>query len=248
MRTASDDVRDSTVEGSGVSGHLPERRCILTGATSPRELLLRLVPGPDGSVWPDLGARLPGRGAWISADRALLEEAIAKGRLKGALARAFKGPPPIVPADLPDRLAQMLERRALDRLGLEHRAGHLIFGTEKIMEWARAGRLFMLLHVADAAPDGARRLQQALRVGGGAADKIFWLPAGRDSLSRAVGRENMVHSGVIDGKAAARIAADVSRWTAYLGTKPFEEAGGGSDLADREGESGGAGWNDEGRE
>jgi predicted RNA-binding protein YlxR (DUF448 family) len=194
-----------------------ERKCILTGAHGARANLIRLALGPDGAAWPDLAAKLPGRGAWIGVDRAGLEAAMAKGKLKGALARAMREPVS-VPADLADRIEKGLERRALDRMGLEHRAGHLIFGAEKITEWARAGRVHLLLHAADAADDGRGKLDQALRSGGAEMEASIRLPAGRDALSRALGRENMVHSGVTDGKAAARIATEVARWAAFIGT------------------------------
>jgi hypothetical protein len=69
-------------------------------------------------------------------------------------------------------------------------------------------------------------------------EAVIRLPAGRDALSRALGRENMVHSGVTDGKAAARIATDVARWAAFLGTS--EMMGDGRADPDRR--------NDEGRE
>jgi hypothetical protein len=226
---ASDDTRHAVVDdradrpataepsaGDGQSRE-PERKCILSGAHAGRAELIRLVLGPDGAVWPDLAGKLPGRGAWIAPDRAALELAAAKGKLKGALARAFKGPA-TVPDDLADRIATGLERRALDRLGLEHRAGHLIFGSDKLVEWARAGRLHLLLHAGDAAADGQAKLDQAFRSGGGEMTAVIRLPTGRDALSRALGRENMVHSGVTDGKAAARIATDVARWTAFIGT------------------------------
>lgn len=214
---SSDDTPSAVIEDRAGAGHVPERKCILTGAHGERASLIRLALGPDGAVWPDLAAKLPGRGAWIVADRVVLETAIAKGKLKGALARAFRQPVE-VPADLSDRIATGLERRALDRLGLEHRAGHLIFGADKLNDWARAGRVHLLLHAADAAEDGVSKLNQAFRAGEGEMDDVIQLPAGRDALSRALGRENMVHSGVIDGKAAARIATDVARWAAFLGT------------------------------
>jgi len=41
---------------------------------------------PDGVVTPDVAAKLPGRGAWVRADRAIIDQA---GK-KGAFARAFK--------------------------------------------------------------------------------------------------------------------------------------------------------------
>ena len=45
-------------------------------------------------------ARAPGRGAWVGVTRAELDETNAKGKLKGALQRAFKTSAVTVPADL----------------------------------------------------------------------------------------------------------------------------------------------------
>src|SRR5690349_24284485 len=67
-----------------------ERRCVLTGAHGARDALIRLALGPDGQVAPDVRARAPGRGAWIGVDRKTFDAASAKGKLKAALARAFK--------------------------------------------------------------------------------------------------------------------------------------------------------------
>lgn len=253
---ASDDTPDAVLTpdtapgpGPGAAGApaAPERTCVLTGAHGERRALIRLALGPDGAIWPDLGAKLPGRGAWISPDRALLEKAMQKGRLKGALSRTLKAQV-TVPDDLPARLADGLERRALDRLGLEMRAGHLIFGAEKLTEWARAGRLFQLLHAGDAAADGVSRLNQAFRSGGGDMADVFCLPAGRASLSRALGRDNMVHSGVTDQKAAARIATDVMRWIAYLGPAHPGLASDGSENHEDDGPGVSGRRSDEGRE
>jgi predicted RNA-binding protein YlxR (DUF448 family) len=234
---ASDDTPVAVLDEPTSVREIPERKCILTGAHGERADLIRLALGPDGAVWPDLGARLPGRGAWITPDRTALETAIAKGKFKGAIARAFKEPA-TVPDDLSQKIADGLARRALDRLGLELRAGHLIFGSEKLSEHARAGRLRLLLHAGDAADDGVQKLDQAWRVGGGDMAAVFCLPAGREALSRALGRENIVHSGVLDGKAAARIATDVRRWLAFRGSDgPISDGG---DMPGRR--------NDEGRE
>jgi predicted RNA-binding protein YlxR (DUF448 family) len=55
-------------------------------------------------VAPDVRARAPGRGAWIGVDRPTLDAANQKGKLKGALARAFKTGDVSVPADLGERI------------------------------------------------------------------------------------------------------------------------------------------------
>src|SRR6187402_2738024 len=80
-----------------------ERTCILSGKKAPREALIRLALAPDGTIAPDIRAKAPGRGAWIGVDRATLEEAIRKGRLTKALARAFKTAVN-VPTDLADQI------------------------------------------------------------------------------------------------------------------------------------------------
>lgn len=221
MREPSDDTADAVDDGPA-AGRTPERTCILSRVQGARASMIRLALGPDGQVWPDLAAKLPGRGAWIQPDRARLEQALANGKLKGALARAFRNPV-AVPADLADRIEAGLARRALDRLGLEHRAGHLIFGSEKLVEHARAGRLHLMLHAADAAEDGCSRLDQAWRSGDGDPDACMRLPADRESLSRALGRENVVHSGVNNGKAAARIAQELRRWAAFSGNRDLTD-------------------------
>src|SRR5882762_6301362 len=91
-------------------GHVSERKCILTGAHDARDNLIRIAISPDGDVLPDVRAKAPGRGAWIGVDRPTLEAAQVKGKLKGALARAFKGKPLSIPEDLPQRIETALER------------------------------------------------------------------------------------------------------------------------------------------
>ena len=93
-------------------------------------------------------ARAPGRGAWIGVTRAELDAANAKGKLKGALQRAFKTNDVGVPDDLGERTEHALRQTALDRLGMEARAGNLINGADKVEAAARAGKVHLLVHAA----------------------------------------------------------------------------------------------------
>ena len=124
---------------AGKADHPPERKCILSGKHDARDNLIRLALGPDGQVWPDVRAKAPGRGAWIGVDRATLAAAQAKGKLKGALARAFKTGEIVIPDDLAGKIEEALAKTALDRLGLEARSGTLLTGSEKIETAARRG-------------------------------------------------------------------------------------------------------------
>jgi predicted RNA-binding protein YlxR (DUF448 family) len=201
----------------------PERSCILTRETGERARLVRLALSSDGEVLPDVHAKAPGRGAWIGVDRAELDAAIAKGRLKGALSRAFKTQAITIPDDLSDRIASALRRAALERLGLESRSGKLVTGGERIEKAARSGQLHALFHAADAGADGAGKLAQAWRVGTdreGSGAKGLVLPVERTILSLALGRENVVHVGVTDRPAASRVGEAIARWLHFIGPVP----------------------------
>lgn len=188
---------------------------MLTRRKGTRDGLVRLALGPDGEVAPDVRARAPGRGAWISVSRAELDEANAKGRLKGALARAFKRNDVKIPADLGERIEQALRRTALDRLGIEARSGNLVNGADRVENAARAGKVHLLIHAADAGEDGRRKLDQAWRVGGGGPQGVVF-PEGRTILSMALGRENVVHVALTDRAAASRVSNALDRWRAFI--------------------------------
>ncbi len=198
----------------------PTRTCILSRDTAPRDGLIRLVLAPDGRVLPDVRAKAPGRGAWIGVSAADLATAQSKGKLRGALARAFKTGEITIPDDLPQLIGAALERNALDRLGLESRAGNLLTGSDRIAESARGGKLRALYHAADASEDGRRKLAQAWRVGEdkeGSKMEGLVLPIPRPILSMALGRENVVHIGVTDRLAAGRLGEALDRWRLFIG-------------------------------
>lgn len=205
----------------------PERSCILSREHGSRDGLVRLALSPDGDVLPDVRAKAPGRGAWIGVTRAELETAIAKGRLRGALARAFKGAALTIPADLPQLVEDALRRHALDRLGLEAKSGFVVIGGTAIDKAARSGKLYGLYHASDAAADGAGKLAQAWRVGTddeGSGRKGLALPVPRTILSLALGRENVVHVGLTDARAAQRANDALSRWLHFIGPEPIPAA------------------------
>lgn len=230
MRTPPNDAL-----GPPAQRHDPERRCVLSGDRASRASLIRLALAPDGQVLPDIRAKAPGRGAWIGVSRAALEAALAKGKLKGALARAFRTGDFVIPDDLAQRIEDALMRAALDRLGLEARASTLVTGSERIEDAGRRGALRLLLHASDAGADGNRKLDQAMRVGAGdegSGRQGLVLGVDRTILSAALGRENVVHIGVVDGRAADRVSAAIDRWHGFIesmpGAKPCENVAQGS--------------------
>ncbi len=242
MRNPQRDPLGSPKTDTGVSRESgSERRCVLSGESSARDDLVRLALSPaddDGvsHVAPDPLAKAPGRGAWIGVSRDALAEAMASGRLRGALARAFKTGKTgrlAIPDDLPAMTENALKRAFLQRLGLEMRSGRLILGSDRIAQEARMGRVAALYHAVDASEDGCKKLDQAWRVGTdaeGSGKTGSRLPLDREALSVALGRDNVVHLALADTQSAQRVAIPLGRLQTYLGAAPAagtsEETGG----------------------
>jgi predicted RNA-binding protein YlxR (DUF448 family) len=211
-----------------MTAHTPERTCILSRRKGTKDELIRLALSPDAEVAPDVRARAPGRGAWIGVTRAELDQANAKGKLKAALQRAFKTNAVTLSADLGERTEAALRQNALDRLGLEARAGNLVTGFDRIETAARSGKIHLLIHAADAGDDGRRALDQAWRVGGGGRKQLtqgLIFPLERTILSMALGRENVVHIALTDPAAASRVSHALERWRAFTGPIRGPEGG-----------------------
>ena len=116
-------------EGRGQGRDGPERRCIVSGETGPSARLVRFVVGPDGAIVPDVAGRLPGRGIWVSAERAAIERAAAK-KLFARAARA----PVTVPEGLADLVEGLLARRVRELVSLSRKGGGAVCGFEKVRD------------------------------------------------------------------------------------------------------------------
>src|SRR3984957_15075872 len=137
-----------------------ERMCVLTREVRPIADLIRFVVGPDGAAVPDLKSKLPGRGVWVTATQDALAEAVKRK----ALVRGFKREVRLS-ADLVTQTAQLLERAVLDALAMAGKAGLVATGFGKV-EAALTDedkRVLGLIHAAEAAPDGVRKLGAPLR-------------------------------------------------------------------------------------
>ena len=192
----------------------PQRRCIVTRTQGERGRMIRFVLGPDRSVVPDLAARLPGRGFWLSARADVLETA----RTKGAFARAARGPVS-VPADLNSVLQAQLARRISDHLGLARRAGQAVAGFAKAREWVQAGQAGLVMQASDGSEDERRRL---LSGAGGVA--VAW-PMDAAGLGAVFGRDQVVHVAIAPGRLAEVLTDEILRLSGLSGRVMCKQAG-----------------------
>jgi predicted RNA-binding protein YlxR (DUF448 family) len=180
------------------------RRCLVTREVRPRETLLRFVRDPEGRVLPDVEARLPGRGMWLSSERNVVNRAVDKN----LFARAARAPTRAA-ADLGEQVERLLVRRALATLGLARRAGQVAAGFEQVRAALRSRTAGVLLAASDGAADGRRKLR------GLAPDLPLIVAFGSAELGAALGRESLVHVAVAPGALAQRLLLDVARLAGF---------------------------------
>ncbi len=191
-----------------------DRTCIVTRKTREPEALLRFVAGPDGQVVPDIKRKLPGRGCWVTADRAHVDRAAGKNLFARALKADVKVPP-----ELGETVDGLFATAALGALGLARKAGAVALGATKTDSAVRAGKAAAVLHAKEASDDGMRKLAQARRatkLAGGPEIPAFKLFSEAE-LGLALGATNVIHAAVLAseaGKAAFKRVVALDRYRA----------------------------------
>jgi uncharacterized protein len=190
----------------------PERTCAATGQKGPPEAMIRFCLSPEGVVTPDLRRRLPGRGVWVSARRAAVEQAAKKQ----IFARGFKAAAQ-APADLADQVERLLEQEALQFLSIVNKAGLVVAGAFKVEEAIRGGAIAALINASDASKQGGDKLERLLRVRLGATAegvaRINLFSSGQ--LDLALGRSNVIHAALREGEASTAFLKKARRLADY---------------------------------
>jgi len=189
-----------------------ERHCALSRTLKPVDEMIRFVVGPDGNTVPDVKRKLPGRGIWITATRSAIEDAIKRN----VFARAFKRNVRVA-ADLASATERLLERSALDALAIAGKAGHVIGGFAKVEAAIGRDEVLALIHAADAAADGKRKLDSALqRKTPEKSRKIAIVETfSGTQLDLALNRPNVVHAALLAGPVSDTFIARAKRFERF---------------------------------
>lgn len=185
------------------------RMCAVSREVRPVDELIRFVVGPGGEVVPDIKRKLPGRGLWISARHDAVAEAVRRHHFK----RGFKTNVRAAPT-LADDTEALLVRSTVEALGIAAKAREVVAGFGKVeqalTQRQASSALAALIHAADGAADGIRKLDALARQ--------IAPTSGRDGeisreipivtcltsaqLDLALGRANVIHAALLAGAAS----------------------------------------------
>jgi len=211
LASAISDANGSDEGGraSSRAGPVRERRCIVTGEVLPDDRLIRFVISPDGEVTPDIAAALPGRGIWVSADRASVGTAAARN----LFAKAAKTQVRVAP-DLAARVESLLAARMAADLGLARRSGALVTGFDAVTRAIQSDAPpALIIEASDGSADGKRKVFAAAHARGRKIETVACLTSAEIGL--AVGRENVIHAALKSGRLKERLSFDAKRLSGF---------------------------------
>ncbi|NQY14066.1 MAG: RNA-binding protein [Henriciella sp.] len=186
----------------------PVRQCAVTRERLAPDALIRYVRSPDGMVVPDVFGKLPGRGAWVTADKSVLETGLSQG----VFSRAFKAQSTPM-TNLTDEVERQLLQRCNGLLGMAKKSGAAVLGFDQVRAYIRKQPPGWLLEASDGAEDGrnkvhflAKAIYEDVKVAGALSSA---------ELGMAFGREHVIHALLEQGSLSDAFAVAYRRLTGF---------------------------------
>jgi len=176
------------------------RMCAVSREVRPIDELIRFVVAPSGEVIADLKRKLPGRGLWVSASH----KAVAEAARRNQFGKGFKRDVRVAPTLATDT-ENLLVRGVIEALAMAAKAGQVVAGFAKAEGALQAHQAVALIHAADGAADGIRKLGAVVRQNSGKAAESPEFPVvdvlTTEQLDLALGRSNVIHAALLAGSA-----------------------------------------------
>src|ERR1700710_1880732 len=176
------------------------RMCAVSREVRPIDELIRFVVAPSGEVIADLKRKLPGRGLWVSASH----KAVAEAARRNQFGKGFKRDVRVAPTLAADT-ENLLVRSLIEALAMAAKAGQVVAGFAKVEGALQAHQAVALIHAADGAADGIRKLDAILGQNTGKPEESREIPVigvlTSEQLDLALGRSNVIHAALLAGSA-----------------------------------------------
>jgi len=178
-----------------------ERMCAVSREVRPIDELIRFVVAPSGEVIADLKRKLPGRGLWVSASRKTVAESVRRNQFSKGFKRDVRVSP-----TLAGDTENLLIRSVIEALAMAAKAGQVVAGFAKVESALGQHQAVALIHAADGAADGIRKLDAVLRQNPEKPGESSEFPVvtvlTSEQLDLALGRSNVIHAALLAGSAS----------------------------------------------
>lgn len=165
------------------------KTCFVTKAVLPKSDMLRFITTPNRTVVFDVSEKLGCHGFWLTADRALLEQAISKRIFYKAAHGTVK-----IPDDLIQQVENGLKNQCLNLMSLCRKAGLLVFGYEAVKKAVTTDKIVVAFEAQDSSQRGQSKIFRP--------DDTFPIHTflSRQDLGQIAGLDEIVHLALLPGK------------------------------------------------
>lgn len=189
----------------------PQRSCLGCREVRSKNELLRFVLDPEGTLFPDIARKLPGRGAYTCFSRSCLEAALKRKQFN----RSFKGDIKLLPeTELTALIVRLLEEKITSLIALANKAGKAVSGSDKVMDTLRRGEAAILILAADISSESRAKF---LAIAAKAGVETFRFSM-KDNLGGPLGKEIRTAVAVLKSSFAETLRLDLKRyWNFFEG-------------------------------
>lgn len=189
----------------------PQRSCLGCREVRSKNELLRFVLDPEGTLYPDIVRKLPGRGAYTCFSRDCLESALKRKQFH----RSFKGEVKLLPgAELTALIVKRMEEKIISLIALANKAGKAVSGSDQVMDTLRRGEAAVLILAADISSDSRAKFVASAQKAGVETFRFSM----KDSLGEPLGKEIRTAVAVLKSSFAETLQLDLKRyWNFFEG-------------------------------
>lgn len=191
-----------------------ERRCAQTRQILDISQMVRFVANDIGEIFPDVSARAPGRGVWITADKEILSAAIKSNAFAKSLKRSCHPQ-----TELIELTIDALYQKAIGFIGLAKRAGQLVLGFDQVTDSLRKFSPAFIIEAKDGSNDGrAKILNLSHKWNNVQIIGCFT----SDDLGKVLGRDNIIHALMPKGQFAQNWNLELNRLNGFVPLMPHD--------------------------
>ncbi len=180
------------------------RTCIVSGQSLDKTALIRFVIAPDGQLTPDIHQKLPGKGIWVSADRASLEKAVSKHLFQKKTKEKIN-----IDQNIIDSIESITLNKIISTLGMARKSGNSVAGEQKVIELQTTYPEALVIIAKEAS---ARQRQKVKNPERAAIEDIL----SATQLGHIFGREEVMYCAIKPGKIAKNLLIDLKRYKGLI--------------------------------
>ena len=178
----------------------PMRKCLVTGAITSKQELIRFVIDPEKNLIADIEQTLPGRGYWVKADRQTILKAVQKNIFVKKINEKFT-----IDKNLLLQIESQIKNKIFQHISLSRKAGRAIFGFDKIKTSLLSQPIDLLIQAVDGSEREKRRLLTK------AIPNVIDNCLTGSELGQAFGRDNVVHCALFESDFIEKIIFNANR-------------------------------------